>query len=234
MKSKFPKIFFFDLEGTLLKKDFSLDNGKVAPSAWTVLAKALGEQCYREEEETKDKWLSGEYKGYLDWMAETVRIHQRHGLTKEIFDAVIASSELQNGVEETIIKIKEKGAIVCIISGGFKALCDKIQPKIKPDHFFCACEYFFDENGRLDSCNLLPTDEKGKVTFMKLIAEEHCISINDCAFVGDGKNDIHLAKEVGFSIAFNAQEELVKASTVSITQDSNSIDFQKILSFFEI
>ena len=40
-----PKIWFFDMEGTLLQKDFALDNGKVAPSAWIVLAKLISEEC---------------------------------------------------------------------------------------------------------------------------------------------------------------------------------------------
>jgi hypothetical protein len=47
------KICFFDMEGTLLEKNLSLDNGKVAPSAWTVLAKEISEACYIEEEKQK-------------------------------------------------------------------------------------------------------------------------------------------------------------------------------------
>lgn len=233
MKRRFPKIFFFDLEGTLLKKDYSLDNGKVAPSAWTVLAKELGENCYQEEEKTKDKWLEGGYKGYLDWMSDTVRIHQKYGLKKGLFYKVINSSELHPGVAHTISMIKQRGGIVCIISGGFKALCDRLQPILKPDHVFCACEYFFDSAGNLDSFNLLPTDEKGKAIFMRLIAEEHGVPPEDCVFVGDGKNDVHLAEAVGFSIAFNAQKELIEVSDVSIKQEMNAIDFSQILSFFD-
>lgn len=233
MKRSFPKIFFFDLEGTVLKKDFSLDNGKVAPSAWTVLAKELGEECYIEEERTKDKWLAGEYKGYLDWMKETVLIHQKYGLTKDTFDKVIESAELHPGVIETFDEIRKRESIICIISGGFKALCDRFHSRLKPDHAFCGCEYYFNNTGNLISFNLLPTDEIGKAIFMKLVALEHNISPKDCAFVGDGKNDVHLAKEVGFSIAFNAQPELIQAATKSIEQSPNSIDFTAVLEYFD-
>lgn len=35
----------------------------------------------------------------------------------------------------------------------------------------------------------------------------HSITSAECALVGDGRNDVHLAKEVGLSIAFNAASE---------------------------
>lgn len=38
------------MEGTLLVKNKLLDNGKVAPSAWTALAKIIGHEFYKEEE----------------------------------------------------------------------------------------------------------------------------------------------------------------------------------------
>ncbi|STI16625.1 phosphoserine phosphatase [Escherichia coli] len=53
---------------------------------------------------------------------------------------------------------------------------------------------------------------------MKHLAEEYAVSLSDCIFIGDGKNDVHLAREVGTSIAFNAQKELVDVSTFSVKQ----------------
>lgn len=48
-----PKIIFLDMEGTLLKKEYRLDDGLVAPSAWTLLAERLGRDCLRDEQDTK-------------------------------------------------------------------------------------------------------------------------------------------------------------------------------------
>ncbi|MBY6220013.1 HAD family hydrolase [Marinobacter nauticus] len=233
MKLAFPKIFFFDLEGTLLKKDFSLDNGKVAPSAWTVLAKALGNDCYIEEEATKDKWNAGHYKGYLDWMSDTVRIQKKYGLSKDVFDRVISSAELHSGVVEVFREIRNRKSFICVISGGFKALIDQYHPLLKPDHVFCACEYFFDSEGKLASFNLLPTDEAGKVAFMRLVLKEHGISPRDSAFVGDGKNDVYLARETGVSIAFNAQPELRAVCDYTIDQPFGQEDFSEVLKYFD-
>ncbi|ALS97173.1 HAD family hydrolase [Lacimicrobium alkaliphilum] len=228
MNNKFPAIWFFDMEGTLLKKEYSLDNGKVAPSAWTVLARKLGEQCYLEEEKTKDRWLNGEYRGYLDWMADTVEIHKKYGLRKELVDQVVEDAKLYNGAEELFKWLRENKAITVLITGGFKALADKVQRKLKINHAFSGCEYFYDENNLVEFANLLPSDNQGKASFMRQVIEEHGVSSKDCIFIGDGMNDIYLAKEVGFSIAFNAQNELSDIASASINQGQNKENLLEI------
>jgi len=226
---KLPKIVFFDMEGTIFKKDNDLDNGKVAPSAWTTLAKEVSEECYIEEEITKDKWLRGEYKGYLDWMLETVSIHKKHGLTESILNKIVSQAEFHNGAEELFHFLKKNKVITVLISGGFKALADKAQRKLKIDHAFSACEYFFDEKGKLEFFNLLPSDNEGKTNFMLQVVREHGVSQSDCVFIGDGKNDVFLAQKVGFSIAFNAQSELEEVASFSIRQARGSENLISIL-----
>jgi phosphoserine phosphatase len=231
-KLKIPKIWFFDMEGTLLRKEYSLDNGKVAPSAWTVLAKNLGEECYREEEETKDKWLSGKYKGYLDWMSDTVNIHMKYGLTKNMIDQLVIDSVICDGAEELFFWLKENNVITVLITGGFKALADKVQRTLKINHALSGCEYFYNEHGMVEFVNLLPSDNRGKVSFMKQVIEEHGLSSDDCLFIGDGMNDVYLAKEVGTSIAFNAQKELNEVAQIKIKQLPNEENLIAVIDFF--
>ena len=69
------------------------------------------------------------------------------------------------------------------------------------------------------------SDEAGKVDLMRLIAKEHGIKDEHCVFIGDGKNDVHLAQAVGFSIAFNAQVELKRVSTIVIDQPKGQENF---------
>ena len=73
MNGTFPRIVFLDMEGTLLQKECRLDDGRVAPSAWTVLAEALGEECLAAENATKVSWLANQYSGYLEWMRKRSR-----------------------------------------------------------------------------------------------------------------------------------------------------------------
>ena len=219
------------MEGTIFKKNHALDNGKVAPSAWTTLAKELGEDCYKEEEESKDRWIDKKYKGYLDWMLDTVSIHKKYGLTESILKKVVVQEEFHDGADELFEFLRSKNIITVLISGGFKALADKAQRKFKINHAFSACEYFFDEEGNLEFFNLLPSDNEGKVNFMMQVASEHGVTAEECLFIGDGKNDVFLAEKVGSSIAFNAQPELEKVSTIKIKQSIGQENLKSIIEY---
>ncbi len=230
-----PRIVFFDMEGTLLKKEYRLDNGLVAPSAWTLLAERLGPECFAEEEETKKHWVARtKYPSYLDWMQDTVDLHRRFNLTQAIFDEVVNSVGFVPGADKAIARIHAAGAKSVLITGGFKALADRVQSRLRIHHAFAGCEYFFDQlTGYVDHVNLLPADEMGKVDFMRLMCREYSVNPADCVFVGDGKNDCALAQAVGLSIAFNAQAELIKVATTSVSQPKGSEDFQAVADCIE-
>lgn len=229
-----PRIVFFDMEGTLLGKEYRLDDGVVAPSAWTLLAEHLGPECLAAEQQTKLHWKACKYSNYIEWMRATVEIHRQFGLTESVFRAVTDSVALTPNVHAAFKRIHSWETKTVLISGGFKALSDRVQRTLRIDHAFAACEYFFDaETGKIDHFNLLPADEVGKVDFMRLMCREYGVQSIDCAFVGDGMNDVHLAREVGFSVAFNAQPELVAASTMSIAQPAGSEDFMAVVDLLE-
>ena len=79
----YPKLIFMDLEGTLLQKATCVFRASgTAPSTWTLLARRLGREALQEEEETKERWQKGEYRNYIEWMQDTIRIHQCYGLTQ--------------------------------------------------------------------------------------------------------------------------------------------------------
>jgi phosphoserine phosphatase len=226
---KYPKIVIMDLEGTLFLKKRRLVDGEVAPSAWTVLADRLGSRCLAEEKETWGRWNRCEYSGYVEWMRDTIRIHKKYGLTRDVFEEVINGVKFTPGVRKAVAEFRKFGAITAIVTGGFKALADRAQLYLRVDHALSACEYFFNEKtGRIDYFNLLPSDERGKVNFVKLIAQEHGIDLEDCAFVGDGKNDAHIARVVGFSVAFNAQPELRRVASISIEQSTGRESFSSV------
>jgi phosphoserine phosphatase len=225
-----PKIIFLDMEGTLLQTNKVYDNGKVAPSAWTVLAARLGEACLREEEETKNRWKRREYPNYMSWMLDTVRIHKKYRLTRNVFVEVMDAVEWTHGLEDAFRVFHEWNSITVLISGGFKYHADRLQARLKIGHSFCGCEYFFDsKTGLIDHFNLLPADEKGKVDFMKLMTAEYEVSPDECAFVGDGMNDVPLAQVVGCSVAFNAQAQLKAVASVVVEQPDGKEDFRAVV-----
>ena len=230
MNSKI-KLVFFDMEGTIFKKVVEIVEGNVAPSAWVSIARELGPNAFAEEAKTREKWNNKEYFGYVEWMEDTIRIYQKHKLKKDFFDKVMFAIKYHSNVKETFRELRKKGYKTALISGGFKAQADRAQKDLKIDHAFAACELFWDKQGYILHWNLLPCDYEGKLDFMKLIIKEHGLIPEQCAFVGDGKNDIPFAKEVGSSISFNGAKELQEASTHSINQPEGKEDFKEILKY---
>lgn len=231
MKKPKIKLIFFDIDGTIFHNELKDSYGNTAPSAWTVIAKHLGKEALKEEEATKVKWTNKEYRGYVEWMEDTIRIHKKYGLRKDFFEKVINSLRYFNGVKETFEEINKRKIKTAIISGSFKALSDRAQKDLKIPHSFTAGEYFWGKDGEIIGWNLLPSDYEGKIVFMKLIMEEHGLKPEECAFVGDGRNDIPLAKAVGLSIAFNGAKELQAVCTYSINQEEGKEDFREVLKY---
>ncbi len=225
------RIAFLDVEGTLLRRAIHLDNGKVAPSAWTLIAEILGPDALREEEETKDRWNDGKYSGYIEWMRETIRIHQKYGLTVEAFNEALDAVEPMPGAAQTVAQLHTRGYVTAMISGGFKRLVDRLQRSFRIDHALAGCEYFFDDAGQLEHWNLMPADYEGKVEFMHALIREYGTGSEHCIFVGDGPNDVALAKAVGVSICFNGPKMLSEVTTHSVIQSLGEEDLTAILKY---
>lgn len=225
------KLAFFDMEGTILKKAIDPQKVKVPPSVWYLLAESLGKKALTKEELTHKKKNKNQYSGYLEWMSETIEIHKKYGLTKTSFEEILNKIKFHQGVSKVFKILKKKGIKTVLITGGFKYQADKVQKILKIDHSYVACEYFWDQKGRLTHWNLLPADSKGKRDFMKSILKDYKIKACHCMFVGDGDNDIPLAKAVGLSIAFNGSEKLEKNCTHRIRQEKGKENFEEVLKF---
>jgi phosphoserine phosphatase len=98
-----------------------------------------------------------------------------------------------------------------------------VQIATRAHHLFSGCEFYFDAAGNVVHWNLMPTDYKAKVDFMRLLISEYQVTSDECVFVGDGKNDVHLARQVGLSIAFNGHPLLRSASSVQVDGDDFSV-----------
>ena len=224
------KLIFFDMEGVIFESGVIEERAAVAASIWSVIPKELGEDAYKEEEDGKIKWANGEFNNYLEWMEYSINIHKKYGLTMDKFYEIINRIPYMNGAKETFKELKKKEYKTCMISGGFKNLANRAIRDLDMDHTFAGCEYFFDDNGKLVSWNLIPSDYEGKIDFMRLMMREYKIKPENCAFIGDSVNDIALAKQVGMSIAFNGRKELQEIATHSVNQEEK--DLRGILGFF--
>jgi phosphoserine phosphatase len=151
------KLLVCDVEGTIFKP--ARKDVEHASYIWAALAKTLGSDAIREEMYTHKKW-SDEYYGpktegtsYIEWVEDTIRIHQKYHITEEIFNGVITKAPYYEGVVDFFTQLDRTKYIPILISGGIEQLSEKacIDLHIDPADSYTACSYFFDEKGHLDT-----------------------------------------------------------------------------------
>ena len=212
------KLLVLDVEGTLFQTSIRLPGTLVDSTIWQAIAYALGPAAVREEVDTHVKWDRGDYNSYVEWMKATIAIHQRHRLSHQLFSELISAAEYNPGVLDTVRQIDRSQYELVLISGGFRELAARAQSDLRIVHAFAACEYIFSEDGSLDAYNLLPCDFDGKIDFIRLMIREYRLNQDDWVFVGDGANDVAIAKVAPISVGYRPHPELRRVVTHAIDE----------------
>ena len=210
------KLLVLDVEGTIFQSKVRLPGTSIDSTIWQSIAHTLGPKAVEEEIQTHKKWETGGYKNYLEWMEETILIHKKYGLKGERFWNLIQVAEYSPGACEILPSIDRQRFELVLISGGFRELAARAQQELDIKHAFAACEYFFGDDDLIEGYNLLPCDYEGKIDFIKLMVREYQLDDDDWIFVGDGKNDVSIAKEAPISIGYNPHPDLDKVVTYKI------------------
>ncbi|MGQ4808065.1 hypothetical protein NKDENANG_01432 [Candidatus Entotheonellaceae bacterium PAL068K] len=224
------RLLFLDMEGTIYKKQhIQLRSGGSHHhhSLWSRFMYELGPEALEDDASTIQKWEAGEYRSYIDWSDESLRILQKHGLARPLFEHVLASIPYNPGVKETIHALHQQGIRTAIVSGGFVEQARRAQMDLKITHAYAAVDLFWDAAGQLVHWNIFPSDYAGKIDFVELLMREYGMDRDACGFVGDGKNDVPIAQEVGVSFAYQAHPELQTAASHTIGR------FSEILGYIE-
>ena len=223
------KLAVFDMEGTLFRRSCRFDfikerfpenwrnlclcHGEEAlttkqfSSAWTFLCDLLGLEASVRNQANWKRWQDGGYPGYSEWVIDTIKLHKEYGLTKDLFDAVVyESSEYFPGVAETFAVLRSQGITIALISGGLKAMADRVALDFGLEHCFTSAEYFWNPDGTIRHWNCQPSDFVHKKRLVKLLLHDLGFSKEEAVFIGDGGNDREVAQYVGYSIGFNPKQ----------------------------
>lgn len=238
------RLAIFDMEGTIFRSkiNFQYNNREYHGGVWTLLCDVLGDTPRDENKKNWERWqhrhdpsYPNRYKGYSEWVEDTILLHRDHGLTKTLFEAVIASVPYFVGVGQTFARLKEAGVKIALISGGLKALADRVAIDHRLDHCYAAAEYYW-KGEKLHHWNIHPTDYEHKRTLVELLHRDLGISRKECLFVGDGDNDHEIAEYLDKSIAFNPSGEklLEKCCSTIIKQDEGKEDLSEVLNYINL
>lgn len=200
------KAVFFDLDGVLLEKHHRYREKNIGVSTWHVLFDRIG--ALDEHDKLRDRFLQGEFPSYMEWSDQALKTLQANGLNKTIFDNIVSTKPYMPGAVETLQELKNRGLRVAVISGGILNIAYGLRKYV--DEMVVHTELLFGEDGALSEWNLIPCDFKEKVDYFHKIAKSFGVKPEECVYVGDDTNDLHLFPEVGLSIAFNSDKEEVR------------------------
>ncbi|MDE1857225.1 MAG: HAD-IB family phosphatase, partial [Candidatus Micrarchaeota archaeon] len=203
------RLVAFDMDGVLLHG-----------GTWRDICRTLG--MSREEKRLQGLFESGHFPSAMEWSEAVISRFAAKGLTSRRYYNVIGSARITPGAISVFEKLRENGIKTAIISGGFKEAADRLKAELKPDYVMVHCSLKFSKSGKLDSFDLSRTDFEAKAGCLRRIAKANGIPLEECAFVGDGRNDLRVMGLAGFSIAFNTEHDEVREAA-DVAVDSGSL-----------
>lgn len=220
------KLAVFDMEGTIFRNVY---RGNEFKSIWKVLCSECGPEAVASDNENTCKYYSGKYPGYSEWVLDTLRLLKKYDLKRDQFESIIREINYYSGVAEVFESLRSQGMVIAVISGGLKALMDRVAIEHYIDHCFAAAEIYWNLDGTIRHWNLQPTDFVHKRSILEILCRDLGICAENCLFVGDGRNDRDIAGFCALSIGFNPHDDLRKDVDVIIEQTVGQEDLASVL-----
>ncbi len=176
------KAVIFDVDGTLSERD-----------SWTTLIDDLGGSADEHLYIFRD-YLGGKIT-YEDSKAKLVKVWQATGnANKETFKKVFESWPLRSEAREVVEFLKNRGAIVCLITGSMDLYAEIVAKRLDIPFYFFNAELIWDNNGNLIDFNGTKDQAGKKVEQFLQFCREQNLNPQECVVVGNGANDIELFK----------------------------------------
>ena len=201
----------FDVDGTLVR----------APNDWTVWEVLNQHFTGRADlnEERYARYRAGKLS-YAEWVALDVTGWRDAGATREEIVKAFAPLKLVGGVREALLELKQAGCRLVIVSGTLDLMLDTLLPDSPFEEIYCN-HIGFDDAGRISHWRATPFDMQGKASLLRAVAMRCKIPLARCGFVGDSANDVWVAREAGFALAFNPKsDELERVADVVVRSEA--------------
>jgi len=180
------RLVAFDADGTLIDAEV-IDE----------LAKEAGVE--EEVREITRRAMEGELS-FEESLRRRVRLLK--GLPLERVLRVASRVRVVPGAREILEELKKAGFITVLITGGFDVVAREVGRQLGFDYVFANRLVVKDGvlTGEVEGEVMGPED---KLRLLKEVAERHGISLEECAAIGDGANDLLIIRNVGLGIGFN-------------------------------
>ncbi|MFX1296042.1 MAG: HAD-IB family phosphatase [Promethearchaeota archaeon] len=194
------KLVCFDLDGCLTEKNDS----------WSFIHRHLG--VWEQAIKHRKLFFNGKID-YQEWADLDVGLWKGTPIGK--LNEIIKQIKLRPCIEDIVNELKKRDLILIIISSGLSLFADRIKKEFNFDYAFANSVIIGNDKKLTGECNVnINYDNKHEVLnhVLKEILKPYNIKLKECIAIGDGENDMHLFRSVGFSIAFNPVNERVARS----------------------
>jgi len=222
------KVVAFDFDGTLLQ-GASAEQGKIFEYSWKEIWTYLGYDDKKRNDLYNKHRNDPQSYSYQDWCNECAEHFRKEKFKRDDIKNIILKGNLKlaDGLTTTLNALRKHGIVTAIISGGINTFYDEVMnDQIKSlftKVFFNEFEY--DQDGYLVKIKAYQNKESdfvGKVNALKEVCKLAKCEIEEAVFVGEGTNDIAVAKSGCLSIAYpsTAKQDFKDIADIQTT-DSN-------------
>jgi HAD superfamily phosphoserine phosphatase-like hydrolase len=199
----------FDVDGTLIDDTIFI---------WQTLHDKI-----QTDPEERKFWADAYWSKiitYEQWARKDVEMWMKNGITRDCLLGYISDLHPMTGAHEAVMKLKNMGHLIGIISGSLDIALEAAFPDWKDMFgYIFLNRLIFSEDGKLSGVDPTPFDIEHKATGLKEMSKRAGIDLSNTVFVGDNFNDIEVAKIAGSAIAFNCKsEELARVSDHVVMQ----------------
>ena len=187
------KLVCFDLDDTLKGR------------SWKTLNNGLG-----ISDEDDRRWFyeyaSGKisYEKWNEILLE--RYLEQDNATRKGITEIFSHYELADGAREAVEHVRSKGYETALISGSVDIMVDLVAHDLGITHAKANNTFIFDDAGRLKGIHTFGDDTIGKADHLESFCDQLGISMNECACIGDGENDIEMFRRTGHGITFRGSK----------------------------
>lgn len=206
------RLIAFDVDGTLVHHDEQKTVWQVLNGRYLARPGLNRErfEAFRDKRITYAEWVDLDIG---DWVTRDVR---RADLAQAIQEELTCAP----GALETIASLSQRGYRLLVISGTLNLTLELLLPNAPFEHVF-SNRIWFHPDGKIRAWRATPFDVTGKAVALKSLSRAYGLTERNCAFIGDGWNDISALRCAGLGIAFHPKEDAVaQAADVSIATGS--------------
>lgn len=194
MRNNNIKLICFDLDKTIIKEN-----------SWYSLNMAMGLKP-NEDNFLLQRYLNG-LIDYQRWQKELLKIYKQSGRAnfKTIYQA-LNNFTYQTGIKEIVKYLKNKNYQIVLISGSVDILIDKIAKDLSIQLFAACNSFVFNKQGYLKDILTCQKEGLKKLEILEKFCQKLNIKIDQCAYVGDGDNDIEIFLKTRHGITFRGSK----------------------------